>query len=132
MIWKPKTKKAPWVEAFPEQRLISSSPLKRVSPISERQRARLERYRVIAREWLGRFENHWCAVCIRAFTLGEITLEEIQPSIEVHHRRGRAGNLLFDIRFFTGVCRCCHNLINDDRGWAKKEGWIESWHNSKG
>lgn len=103
----------------------------RINPISARQRARLLQFRLQEFEYLSRPENHFCKVCKRLVELGEKKPQKVNVAIEVHHKRGRAGALLFDERFFLPICRSCHILIDWDRGRAKREGWIESWHNTK-
>ena len=40
-----------------------------------------------------------CACCFRRL------------ATDVHHTRGRVGSLLVDMRFFSGVCRSCHEWI---------------------
>lgn len=42
---------------------------------------------------------------------------------EVHHKKGRIGKLLTDIRYFLGVCRECHNKIELYPLWAKENGY---------
>lgn len=42
---------------------------------------------------------------------------------EVHHKKGRIGKLLTDIRYFLGVCRECHNKIELNPIWAKENGY---------
>ena len=42
---------------------------------------------------------------------------------EVHHKKGRIGKLLTDIRYFLGVCRECHNKIELNPTWAKENGY---------
>ena len=42
---------------------------------------------------------------------------------EVHHKKGRIGKLLTDIKYFLGVCRECHNKIELNPIWAKENGY---------
>lgn len=44
-------------------------------------------------------------------------------AMEVHHKSGRIGKLLTDIDNFLGVCRECHNKIELNPQWAKKQGY---------
>lgn len=48
------------------------------------------------------------------------------PSTEVHHKRGRVGKLLTDVRFFLAVCRPCHFHIESDPVFSKQMGYSES------
>lgn len=47
---------------------------------------------------------------------------------EVHHKKGKIGKLLTDVRFFLAVCRVCHRKIGDDPKWAIKMGFSVSRH----
>src|SRR5690606_41976677 len=44
-------------------------------------------------------------------------------SEEIHHRRGRTGDLLTDPKFFLAVCRDHHMEIEQDPVWAKEQGY---------
>ena len=61
-----------------------------IKPISDKQLARLAEYRKVRKEFLSRKENQICPVT------GEKTNQ-------VHHRKGKIGDLLCDTRFFLAV-----------------------------
>lgn len=63
---------------------------------------------------------HECEAC--AFVAGGYP----HMAVEVHHKKGREGDLLFDVRFFMPVCREHHNFIHDNPEYAKQRGWIHS------
>lgn len=42
---------------------------------------------------------------------------------DIHHKKGRTGHLLTDIRFFLPVCRRCHQRIELNPSWAKEKGY---------
>lgn len=44
--------------------------------------------------------------------------------LEVHHIRGRTSTLLIDRRWFSGICKECHNFIHQHVKTAKAEGYI--------
>lgn len=44
--------------------------------------------------------------------------------LEVHHIRGRTSTLLIDRRWFSGICKECHNFIHQHVKTAKAEGCI--------
>jgi hypothetical protein len=46
-------------------------------------------------------------------------------STEIHHKRGRIGKLLTDIRFFLAVCERCHKWIENNPKAAKALGFSE-------
>lgn len=44
-------------------------------------------------------------------------------SSEIHHRKGRIGDLLTDEKFFMAVCRSHHNYIENHPIEAKDQGY---------
>ncbi len=56
--------------------------------------------------WLAR-----CEVCRR------------RAATDVHHIRGREGDLLVNPAFFLGVCRRCHDRIEHAPQWAASQGY---------
>lgn len=42
---------------------------------------------------------------------------------EIHHKKGRDGDLLTNTEFFLPVCRSCHNIIEMNAEMAKEEGF---------
>jgi len=42
------------------------------------------------------------------------------PSTEIHHKKGRVEDLIHDSRYFMAVCRGCHEYIELNPEWAKK------------
>lgn len=44
-------------------------------------------------------------------------------SIDIHHKKGRVGKLLYDERFFMAVCRAHHRIIEDNPDEAKNNGY---------
>lgn len=86
---------------------LQRSPLRRVS----KKRAKEgKEYTEVSREFLAC--NPICQVCNAAF------------STEVHHKRGRVGPLLCDIRFFLAVDSECHKAIHDDPKAARQLGLL--------
>ena len=51
------------------------------------------------------------------------------PATQIHHRDGRDGLLLFDVRKFCAVCEFCHSWIDANRAQAQKLGLLakEGW-----
>lgn len=43
--------------------------------------------------------------------------------IQVHHKKGRIGDLLWDKRYFLAVCANCHRFIEDHPFVAISNGW---------
>lgn len=46
-------------------------------------------------------------------------------SEDVHHKKGRLGELLTNITHFLAVCRTCHKYIEEHPDWAKERGYSE-------
>lgn len=44
-------------------------------------------------------------------------------SHQVHHKKGRIGDLLTDVRYFLAVCWGCHKQIEENPKWAKENGY---------
>jgi len=42
---------------------------------------------------------------------------------EVHHKKGRIGELLLNILFWLGVCHACHEWIENNREEAMEKGF---------
>ena len=94
MFWKSKT------------RTRSAGKVRRVSKV---QAARNRRYAVIRNEFMARSENWNCAFscCPNRAT-------------QVHHQRGKLGDLLFDTRFWHPVCGLTHAWIDANREAARE------------
>ena len=80
---------------------------KPIPKISKNQKKRLEKYQKKRDEYL---KNHpVCEVCGN------------KPATEIHHRKGREGNNLF--QYFLAVDRECHTWIENNSEKAKEKGW---------
>jgi hypothetical protein len=44
--------------------------------------------------------------------------------VTLHHKRGRAGTLYHDARFFATLCVRCHNFVHEHPQQARLEGWL--------
>ena len=90
------------------------SPLKKVS---EKYGEELEKFhRKVKPKWL--LEHPGCQV--------EITPEILCNSINgvtIHHMKGR-GKYLNNKRWFLTVCTDCHRKIENNKKWARNEGYI--------
>jgi len=47
------------------------------------------------------------------------------PTTDVHHKKGKIGTLLCDVRHFLASCRGCHSMIEENPVWAKEQGYSE-------
>ena len=80
----------------------------RISKQSDEGKERMAVYGAINRMFL--LMNLECEICGR-------------NSDEVHHKKGRIGDLLYDVRFFLPVCRICHDFIEKHPETAYMNGW---------
>lgn len=46
-----------------------------------------------------------------------------KDATQVHHKKGRIGKLLLDVRFFLPVTQDCHQYIEEHPEWAKEQGY---------
>ena len=75
--------------------------------ISIKQSKRLREYREVRKQYL--LYNQYCFCGAMA--------------TDIHHKRGRIGNLLIDSNYFLSVCRGCHKKIEENPKWAKENGY---------
>lgn len=45
---------------------------------------------------------------------------------DIHHKKGKIGELLCDASHFLAVCRTCHQRVELQPNWAKEMGYSES------
>lgn len=85
---------------------LSSKPIRRRSKAMAK---RMQVYQQQAEEWLG---SRMCANgCMSSAT-------------QVHHSRGRRGNLLLDKRFWIPLCAQCHRFVHDHPEEARELGLL--------
>ena len=80
---------------------------------------RMAIYRPIAEMF--KHENRLCQAC----QIIHENTKWIELTEDVHHVRGRAGLLLFDIRHWLAVCRPCHGWIHANPKRAHELGLLE-------
>ena len=56
-------------------------------------------------------ENPLCEVCRMDAT-------------DIHHKKGRIGELLIQPEYFLSVCRSCHDRIHQNPAWAYEQGYM--------
>ena len=88
---------------------------------SDSEARRMESYRPIAE--LYKRLHPLCEACPKIRGVGTT---DRNPTDDVHHRKGRAGLLLFDIRHYLAVCRQCHQWIQSCPLEARELGLDES------
>ena len=78
-----------------------------IKKISSNQSKRNQKYLKLREKYLK--QEPVCEVC------------RLQKSSEIHHRKGRDGDNLFNE--FLAVCRDCHNKIENNPEWAKENNY---------
>ena len=46
-----------------------------------------------------------------------------EPATEIHHKKGRIGELLCDVKYWLAVSRTGHIKIENNPEWAKQQGY---------
>lgn len=92
--------------------------------MSPMQRKRIRSYIPIAKSFLARPENKYCAICKIRKLLGEKI--RIHNATEVHHKALRYGTLLFNEEYFAPSCRGCRLWPHDNKTLAKEHGLLVS------
>lgn len=80
---------------------------KRIAPVSDKQKERLVKYRIVRDKFLR--DNPNCEICGNT-------------PVELHHKMPRAYSLC-DVSVFMSVCRSCHERIERDDSWARENGY---------
>lgn len=117
-----KRPKAPWTKAFPSQvralhpeHSVAGGIKARSTPES----IRMAVYNAIKEMFLRNDDYCRCGRCVsREMPMGLI-------ATEIHHKKGRAGWLLVDIRYWVQVSKECHRWIHDHPEEATKLGLLQ-------
>ena len=80
----------------------------RIKPRSSKRAQQEREYTALAKVYL--YENKKCVPC------GGV-------SVQVHHKKGRIGDLILDVEYFLPVCATCHDFIERNPKVAKERGW---------
>ncbi len=89
----------------------AKQPRKRIPRVSPRRAAQLKEYTVLRREFLIAHPTCQHPGCMSA-------------SRDVHHKKGRIGELLTNKRHFLAVCRPHHRHIHDHPSEARHNGLL--------
>ncbi len=96
-------------------------PRTRVKKVSAKEKIRKRKYSVVRKKFFEDPTNEMCQI-----RMSEICIEIQQPATEVHHSKGRIGELLFDTEYFVPGCRECHRLAHLKDKEAKAKGVSKS------
>ena len=81
-----------------------------IPKVSEKRKIENLKYSVLRIEFLGKKENQVCPITK-------------QPTTDIHHKRGRVGNLFLDIRYWIALSREGHKFVEENPEWSKKNGY---------
>lgn len=107
---------------FPERkpRKAMKKTQKRIKPRSDKMTKKMKVYNVKRIEFLT--DNPLCQCVIAGKRLpccqGEAT--------DIHHKKGRLGEMLTDSDYWMALCRPCHDAIHHDAEWAYDNGFLIS------
>jgi len=95
---------------------VKHKPTVKQSPIPRRSEKRSKEERLYtAKRLLFLAEKPMCEACISGVCTRRAT--------EVHHKKGRIGELLLNILFWLAVCHECHEYIENNRTFAIEQGF---------
>ncbi len=99
---------------FPE---FKKSPIKKtfnkISPVSDKRLEEMKEYRIVRDAFM--ITHPICQAKVEGCTY---------YSCDNHHRKGKEGKLLCDVKWFMAVCRHCHNWIDANPNKAREKGFI--------
>lgn len=101
--------RALWTQ-MPGAKISARRPKKRLRAVSAKRATEQRRYLKLRAEFL---KIHSCCAVYPYLN-----------ATEVHHRRGRRGNLLCDVRFWLPVSKSGHETIHHSPLVARERGWI--------
>jgi len=84
---------------------------KPIPKVSARQLERLAKYRKVRNEFM---VNKKCEANLQGCTI---------KATDLHHAKGKIGDLLTDKRFFKALCRSCHSYIETHPNFAKENNY---------
>jgi hypothetical protein len=70
-------------------------------------------YQVLRKEFLEKEENRICPITKKETT-------------DIHHQKGRVGNLFLNTSFWTALSREGHKYVEENPDWSKENGYSKS------
>lgn len=120
-----------WCKTYPEQHKAlhpERSAAGGIKARSQSEAVRLAVYRGIKELFLT--QNPMCQCCQTLYThLTGGVVARVSFADSVHHRKGRSGLLLFDVRHWLAACDRCHRWIHDNPETAISLGLLsKEWN----
>lgn len=108
----PMCKPCYWKDKMNRAKAKERKPKKRINPFSDKKLEALAKYRPLRDKYLS--DNPTCQVDYCE-----------NPTTNLHHKAGRNGELLYDVRYFMACCSECHpQRIHENPEWAREKGYI--------
>lgn len=131
MTYKHKHPKALWTKTYPDQaKKLRPESTERggIKARSQPEALRMAVYRGIKELFIT--QNPLCQCCQKIYThvTGGICAH-VDFADSVHHKRGRSGLLLFDVRYWLSACDRCHRWIHEHPSEAIRLGLLsKDWN----
>jgi uncharacterized protein YlbG (UPF0298 family) len=79
----------------------------------KKRKVEMLKYSILRTEFLAKKENQICPITK-------------QPTTDVHHKKGRVGNLYLDTTHWIALSREGHKFVEENPEWAKENGYSEN------
>lgn len=89
---------------------IKLKAMKPIPKVSDKRKVENAKYSVLRIEFLGKPENKICPITG-------------WPTTDIHHKKGRVGDLFLDTKYWIALSREGHQHVEDNPEWAKENGY---------
>ena len=84
--------------------------MKPIPKVSKKRQIKNLQYSVLRTEFLGKKENQICPITGK-------------PTTDIHHKKGRVGELFLDTKYWVALSREGHRFVEENPEWAKEKGY---------
>ena len=84
--------------------------MKPIPKVSKKRQIQNLQYSVLRTEFLGKKENQICPITGN-------------PTTDIHHKKGRVGELFLDTKYWVALSREGHRFVEENPEWAKEKGY---------
>ena len=89
---------------------LKLKPMKPIPKVSKKRQIKNLQYSVLRTEFLGKKENKICPITGK-------------PTTDIHHKKGRVGELFLDTKYWVALSREGHRFVEENPEWAKEKGY---------
>ncbi len=89
---------------------LKLKPMKPIPKVSKKRQIQNLQYSVLRTEFLGKKENQICPITGK-------------PTTDIHHKKGRVGELFLDTKYWVALSREGHRFVEENPEWAKEKGY---------